>query len=131
MSPSLNRREAIAALLSTATWPLMSGCTREPGPTSTATTTTDEDALKLLDQVADNLLRLGPEGATSLGIDTGARAALRSQLSDRSARGQQQIATQIRTDLERIKALDTSGLAHVTRTGVEVVRRAFVTAEEG
>src|SRR5262245_37151148 len=131
MSPSLNRREAIAALLSTATWPLMSGCTREPGPTSTATATTDEDALKLLDQVADNLLRLGPEGATSLGIDTGARAALRSQLSDRSGQGQQQIANLLRTDLDRVKAFNTSGLSHAMRTSVDVVRSAYATALEG
>jgi uncharacterized protein (DUF885 family) len=110
----------------------MTGCTREPAPASTATgATTDADALAVLDQIADNLLRLGPEGATSLGIDTGARAALRSQLSDRSAAGQQRIANQLRTDLERAKAFDTSGLSHATRTSVEVVRSAYATALEG
>ena len=93
--------------------------------------TTEADALALLDQVADNLLRLTPEGATSLGIDTGARAALRSQLTDRSAQGQQQIANQLRADLERIKALNTSGLPHATRTSIEVVRSAYTTSLEG
>jgi len=93
--------------------------------------TTEADALALLDQVADNLLRLTPEGATSLGIDTGARAALRSQLTDRSAQGQQQIANQLRVDLERIKALNTSGLPHATRTSIEVVRSAYTTSLEG
>ncbi len=93
--------------------------------------TTEADALALLDQIADNLLRLGPEGATSLGIDTGARAALRSQLTDRSAQGQQQIANQLRADLERIKALNTSGLPHATRTSIEVVRSAYTTSLEG
>ena len=72
-----------------------------------------------------------PEGATSLGIDTGARAALRSQLTDRSAQGQQQIANQLRADLERIKALNTSGLPHATRTSIEVVRSAYTTSLEG
>jgi uncharacterized protein (DUF885 family) len=93
--------------------------------------TTEADALALLDQVADNLLRLTPEGATSLGIDTGARAGLRSQLTDRSAQGQQQIANQLRADLERIKALNTSGLPHATRTSIEVVRSAYTTSLEG
>src|SRR5262245_46590488 len=118
MSPSLNRREAIAALLSTATWPLMSGCTREPGPTSTATATaeTAEDARQRVDLVADTPVGLGPEGATSLGIHTGARAELRSQLSDRSGQGQQQIANLLRTDLDRVKAFNTSGLSHAMRT---------------
>jgi uncharacterized protein (DUF885 family) len=94
-------------------------------------TTTEADALALLEQIADNLLRLGPEGATSLGIDTGARAVLRSQLTDRSAQGQQQIANQLRADLERIKALNTSGLPHATRTSIEVVRSAYATSLEG
>jgi uncharacterized protein (DUF885 family) len=125
----INRREAIAALASTVTLPLMSGCTREGTPNPSGST--EADAVALLDQVAENLLRLGPEGATSLGIDTGARAALRSQLTDRSAEGQQRIANQVRTDLERVKALDTSGLPHATRTSVEVVRSAYATSLEG
>ena len=125
----ISRRDAIAALASTATLSLLSGCTRERAPVRSATT--EADALALLEQVADNLLRLGPEGATSLGIDVGARAALRSQLSDRSAQGQQQIATQLRADLARVNAFDASGLSHATRTSVEVVRSAYATALDG
>jgi uncharacterized protein (DUF885 family) len=125
----ITRRTALAVLASTAASRLLSGCARESTPATRATT--EADALAMLDQIADNLLRLGPEGATSLGIDIGARAALRSQLTDRSAQGQQQIAKQIRTDLDRIKALDTSGLSHATRTSVEVVRSAYATALEG
>jgi uncharacterized protein (DUF885 family) len=125
----ISRREAIALLASTAALPLMPGCTSQPMPASS--TTTEPNALALLEQVADSLLRLAPEGATSLGIDTGARAALRSQLGDRSAQGQQQIANQIRADLGRLESLDTSGLSHATRTSVEVVRSAYATALEG
>jgi uncharacterized protein (DUF885 family) len=129
MSPTLNRREAIAALVCTATWPLMTGCTREPAPASTASS--DANALALLDQIADNLLRLTPESATSIGVDTGARADLRSQLGDRSAEGQRRIANQLRTDLERANGFDTAGLSHAMRTSVEVVRSAYATALEG
>ena len=99
--------------------------------TSAPPAATEADALALLDQIADNLLRLGPEGATSLGIDTGARAVLRSQLTDRLAQGQQQIANQLRADLQRISALNVSGLSHATRTSVEVVRSAYTTSLEG
>src|SRR3954454_2214927 len=123
------RREAIAALASTAALPLMAGCARQGGATPPASN--DADALKLLDEIAENLLRLQPEGATSLGIDTGTRAALRSQLADRSAAGQQRLATQVRTDLERVKAFDTAGLSHAMRTSVEVVRSAYAPALEG
>ena len=50
---------------------------------------------------------------------------------DRSADGQQQIASQLRRDLERATAFDTSGLSHATRTSLEVVRSAYTTALEG
>jgi uncharacterized protein (DUF885 family) len=125
----INRREAIALLASGAALPLTSACMREQPPASPAST--DADALALLDQIADNLFRLAPESATSLGIDTGARAALRSQLADRSAEGQQRVANQLRADLEKARAFNTSGLSHATRTSIEVVRSAYATSLEG
>jgi uncharacterized protein (DUF885 family) len=126
----MNRREALAALASAAALPVVHGCSREASPARSAANR-DTEALEMLDQIADNLLRLSPEGATSLGIDTGARAVLRSQLADRSADGQQRIANQLREDLQRANAFDTSALAHATRTSVEVVRSAYTTALEG
>ena len=125
----LTRREAIAALASAATLPLIARCS--PEPMSAAPAFSDADALALLDSVADNLLNLQPEGATSLGIDTGKRAALRSQLADRSAAGQQRLAQQVRADLDRVKAFNTDGLSHGVRTSIEVVRSAYATALEG
>jgi uncharacterized protein (DUF885 family) len=88
-------------------------------------------ALTLLDDIGNNLLRLSPETATSLGIDTGDRSALRGQLMDRSAEGQQRIANQLRQDLDRATAMDVSSLPHATRTSVEVVRSAYATALDG
>jgi len=129
--PLLSRREAIAALASTAALPLMSACGRDVPATALAPGTNEGEALALLDGVADNLLRLLPESATSLGIDTGERAALRSQLGDRSAEGQQRIAAQLRADLERINAFNTSGLSPAMRTSFEVVRSAYTTSLEG
>jgi len=125
----LTRREAITALASAAALPLMGGCAR--GGESAPPISKDADALKLLDSIADNLLILGPEGATSLGVDTGARAALRSQLGDRSSEGQQRLAKQVRADLDRVNAFKTDGLSHATRTSIEVVRSAYATALDG
>jgi uncharacterized protein (DUF885 family) len=125
----ITRRESIAAFASVAAWAL-SGCTRETAAPA-STTSTEADAVALLDDIANNLLRLTPEAATSLGIDVGARADLRAELLDRSAEGQQRIASQLRRDLERANAFDTSALSHPTRTSFEVVRSAYATALEG
>ena len=128
----MNRREAIAALATTATVPLLHGCSNDATtPPAAATSNAQAEAVKLLDEIGENYLRFAPESATSLGIDMGARAALRSQLADRSAEGQQKIANQVRQDLQRAKAFDTSGLDHPTRTSVEVVRSAYQIASEG
>jgi uncharacterized protein (DUF885 family) len=128
----MNRREALAALASTAALPLLHGCGgQSTTPATTTAPTAHADAVKLLDEIGENYLRFAPESATSLGIDTGARTALRSQLTDRSAEGQQKIAAQVRQDLDRAKAFDVSGLDHATRTSVDVVRSAYTIASEG
>jgi uncharacterized protein (DUF885 family) len=125
----MNRRQVITALASTMTLPLISRCTREQAPASSETV--DADALALLGQVAESLLRLVPESATSLGIDIGERAALRSQLNDRSAQGQQRIANQVGSDLKRVNAFDASALSYAARTSIEVVRSAYATSLAG
>jgi len=125
----LSRREAIAALVSAATLPLVGGCARGDG--SSPPSPNDPDVMKLLDSVADNLLQLQPEAATSLGIDTGARAALRSRLADRSGDGKQRLAKQVKADLDRVNAVETGQLSHPVRTSVDVVRSAYATAIEG
>ncbi|MDQ3483665.1 MAG: DUF885 family protein, partial [Pseudomonadota bacterium] len=133
------RRHLLVAIAATASLPLLSACAQQavavaplaaPAPLVPAATA-EAQALALLDSAAENLLRLSPEAATSLGIDTGARAQLRHRLSDRSAQGQAQVAALLRTDLARINAIDTTALSHSTRTSVEVVRSAYSTALQG
>jgi uncharacterized protein (DUF885 family) len=91
----------------------------------------DESVQELLAKFAEELLVDYPESATSLGIDTGARAALKTKLSDRSAAGQQAIAQRVATRLERLKAIDTSKLDTATRIDVDVLRTAHEFASEG
>jgi uncharacterized protein (DUF885 family) len=127
----LSRREALTLLASAAAMPL-TACARDGGSApAPASNDSGADTLKLLDSAADNLLTLLPESATSLGIDTGARAALRSQLSDRSEDGKQRLARQVKVDFDRVNAFNAGGVSHAVRTTVEVVRSAYATALEG
>lgn len=131
----LSRRQAVAALASSAALSSLSGCTRPlaagrpvaAGPAQM----TEQYAVGHLDAAAEHLLGLQPETATSLGVDNGGRAALRSMLTDRSAEGQRRIAESLRPNLKRFEGFDTSDLTHSTRTSVEVVKSAYRTALEG
>ena len=122
----LSRREAVAALSASAALPLFGGFTP-----AFAQSSGDAQASALLDSIAENLLRLQPESATSLGIDKGDHAVLRSQLNDRSGIGQQRLAQTLRSDLARANAIDVSALSHSVKTSVEVVRSAYSTALDG
>ncbi len=101
------------------------------GPASALQSPPKSDAQKLLDSIADNLIALSPEGATSLGIDTGARAAERGKLGDRSAAGQKTVADALEVDLARVRAFDKTGLDHKTRTSLAVVESAYGVALDG
>jgi uncharacterized protein (DUF885 family) len=82
-------------------------------------------------RVADNLLADSPEGATSLGIDTGARAALKSRLSDVSPAGRARTAAMVARDLHTLQAIDLDRLDDTTRTDVDVTRTAYQLADRG
>ncbi|HWW83033.1 MAG TPA: DUF885 domain-containing protein, partial [Vicinamibacterales bacterium] len=137
MDALLNRREAIAVLASTAVLPLLPACRGRsadaPAASAAASPGTSGEgiAATMLDQIGESFLKVFPENASSLGIDTGARASLRSQLTDRSADGQKRIADEVRQDLDRARAIATDGLSHATRTSIDVVRSAYATALEG
>jgi uncharacterized protein (DUF885 family) len=129
----ITRRHAVAGLGAT----LLAGCAGVPvvAPMSPATVPPvpngDAAATAVLDSVAENLLRLSPERASIMGIDVGPRAALKSQLADRSAAGQERIAGMLRADLARVEALDSAGLSHSVRTSLAVVRSGYANALEG
>ena len=129
---ALTRRQALVAAASTTA---LTACTMRT-PTGVASASSgpridERQATALLDSVAANLLALSPESATSLGIDKGANAALRSQLSDRSPAGQARLAAVIRSDLARVSVIDLSALTPSSRTSIEVVRSAYSAASQG
>jgi uncharacterized protein (DUF885 family) len=122
----LSRRQAIAGLAAGAAMPIFGRATP-----ALAAPLSEVQAKALLDSFAEHVLQFSPEGATSLGIDTGARAQMRYHLGDRSAAGQQHFAAMIRSDLARAEAVATSTLPFATRTSVEVVKSAYKTGLEG
>ncbi len=91
----------------------------------------DKAAEATLSRIADAMLLDSPETASGLGIDTGARAALKSRLGDRSAAGQRLVADHLRTHVATLKRIDTAPLSPATRTDIDVVRTAFETALDG
>jgi uncharacterized protein (DUF885 family) len=122
----LSRRETITALAASAVLPAIAKATP-----AFARPAIEAQAKALLHSIGENLLRLSPEAATSLGIDTGRRASYRYRLGDRSAAGMRKTAATLAADLARAEAVDTSALSFPTRTSIEVVRSAYRTALEG
>jgi uncharacterized protein (DUF885 family) len=96
-----------------------------------AATGPDATAQAVLSRIAEALLVDGPEAASSLGIDTGARVALKSRVTDRSAAGIRVVAGHVRDHIAALKAIDTAPLSAATRTDIDVVRTALQTASEG
>jgi uncharacterized protein (DUF885 family) len=120
------RRETLSALSATTAVTLVAKAIP-----AFATPVTEMQANALLSSFAENLLRLQPAQATSLGIDKDARAAYRHRLDDRSAVGQARVAATLKEDLARAESVDTSALTFPTRTSIEVVRSAYRTALQG
>ena len=64
-----------------------------------------------IDEFADEVLRASPETATSLGVDTGARAELRAKLSDGSEAGNARFAAAVGNMMIRLRKIDRTTLS--------------------
>jgi uncharacterized protein (DUF885 family) len=120
---ALSRRAFLATSTAAATAALLPACR--------GSTSSQADGAALLDEFGWNLLRHEPTRATSLGVDTGEHAALRSMLADTTPDGIAAYADTLRADLERARAFDKEALDPATRTSFEVVESAYSTALEG
>ncbi len=85
----------------------------------------------LLDRIAQGLLPLIPERATSLGVDEGAQADLRRRLEDRSPAGVAARQSFLTQSLKQLARLPRTGLDPSTATSIAVVETAFRTALDG
>ena len=123
---SLNRRQLLAALAASGSALALPGCARSLGSAPLPAT-----PQALLDAIAWQLLELGPEGATSLGLDKGSHADLRAKLGDRSVAGQARLAATLRKALKQVEAISPAGLDAETQTSLAVVKSAFGIALDG
>ena len=126
LDTSLSRRSFIGALGASTALTVLPGCVTSPTFASGRAA-----AEALLDDIAWNLLRHEPTRATSLGVDTGAHAALRSQLGGAGPEARAAKTATLRADLERARAFPKDGLDPATRTSFEVVESAYATAVDG
>lgn len=119
-----SRRQFLASTATLAAFPALPACAKGAPSADTA-------ADALLSATAEQLLTNAPESATSLGIDKGERAHLRSMVEDRSMAGRQKVAEGLRARIAQIDALDRSALSPVMQTNVDVVRTAFQNGLDG
>lgn len=78
----------------------------------------------LLAQLADEFLQLSPESATSLGLDSGARASLKAQLGNGSQAGIDKMNALIRSMHARLLKVDRTRLTPADRLRLDTVRYA-------
>jgi uncharacterized protein (DUF885 family) len=75
----------------------------------------------LLDRFFYDRLAMDPEGATRLGLDTGARAALKSKLSDGSARGVAAELARSKRELAELRAIPAGALSPAAKLDQEII----------
>ncbi len=75
----------------------------------------------LLAAFADEILRLSPEQATGLGLDTGPYARLKLQLSEDTQAADAAWAAQVRSMRQRLTSAGTAGLSDADRTRYDTV----------
>ena len=80
-----------------------------------------EAARALLDAIFDRMLVASPEGATTLGLDTGRHAALRSMLDDQSRAGRMSVLGPVADAGPALRSLDVARLSGRDRTYVAAV----------
>jgi len=120
----LDRRQFLTAAASVASLQALPARAAPPG-------SADAAAEALLADIAEALLADHPENATSLGLDKGARAALKSRLGDRSLGGKAREAAEVRARLARLAAVPRARLSPAALLDLEVVETAHRTAAEG
>ena len=125
-TPSLSRREVLRFCAAGTATLALPGCAAQ-----LASAPAPQSVTELLDAIAWRLLELSPTGATSLGLDVGAHAALRSRLGDSSPAGIAKLRRTLTADLKAVEAVDPTGLDAATRTSLAVVRSAFRVSLDG
>jgi uncharacterized protein (DUF885 family) len=102
-----------------------------PFAAANAAPVADPSLSALFDSIAAEVLRASPETATSLGLDTGARAGLRAKLSDSSLGAFAADRSAGRARLRRVNAIDRAALNDADRIRYDAVKYAVELGREG
>ncbi len=125
----INRRQALAMTLSAAAASAMPALAN--AAVKTAATTPATRFSGLLAQFAEELLKLSPATATSLGLDSGPHLALKSKWGDGSQAGDAKWATQVHTMLRRLGTVNRSALLPVDQIRYDTIKHAATMGVEG
>ncbi|GGB41281.1 hypothetical protein GCM10011380_33460 [Sphingomonas metalli] len=104
-----------------ATTGLLSSAIAAPGFAAVAPARPDADFRAMLDRLFYARLQDSPEQATSLGLDTGDRAALKSQLDDTSRAGQARQFARARQELAALRTVRRDSLGEAAQLDYDVV----------
>lgn len=86
---------------------------------------------KMLGDFAEEILLLLPNQVTSLGLDTGVRAAAKSKLPDQSPAGDARWAQQVTSMIGRLDKLDSAALGPDAKIRYDSVRHAVTAGVAG
>ncbi|MES3106685.1 DUF885 domain-containing protein [Sphingomonas aurantiaca] len=101
---------------------LLSAAVALPGAVSAATRSRDADFRAMLDRFFYDRLQDSPEQATSLGLDTGARAGLKSRLDDTSRAGEAKQFARATQELAALKSVRRDALSPTAQLDYDVVQ---------
>jgi uncharacterized protein (DUF885 family) len=119
---TLDRRHLLAAAGAAA---LVAAAKPKGGQPAVAAAPGDAAINRYFDTVSEQYLAASPETATSLGLDTGKRAALNAQLSDASMAHIAHDREWCRTGLAKLAAFPDATLSPAARLNKAVVKYAF------
>jgi uncharacterized protein (DUF885 family) len=125
---NFSRRDLLLSALSATAVGALPGFALAQSPGQGGSSPADTQFSKLLADIAEEVLRLSPTSATSLGMDSGERAALKSKLEDISDAGDAAWAAEVKSILTRLSAVDRAALGERSQTLYDTVRYA---ANEG
>ncbi len=126
----IDRREMLALTLSAAI-AASAGAASASGAAAKPGNAPNKRLAMMLGVFAEQILRLKPQAATSLGLDSGVRRALKSRLNEVSSANDQRWLRQARSMLAQLHTIDAAKLAPLDRLRLETVKYAATAATEG
>ncbi|MGS0742567.1 DUF885 domain-containing protein [Glaciimonas sp. GG7] len=138
--PTFSRRDMLLTALSTVAVATLPGLARAQANNTGAVDDTRFSIM--LADFSEEILRLSPTSASSLGLDSGARVGLKSRLQDGSAVGDVAWASQVKSMLTRMNTLERARLSpdaqirydsvhYAASEGVDGVRFSYGGAASG